>query len=307
MLQQEGSLCAQHCLNALLQGPYFTPVELGSLAQQMDDEERLRMAECGEESEEYQRFLQQPSGNMDDSGYFSVQVISSALEVWGLELVPYTSTEQRAREACTTPNKMQAFICNYKDHWFTIRRLGNQWFNLNSLLARPELISDTYLALFLAQLQQEGYSIFVVFGDLPECEADNLLKIKPAVPYVKVGVVPKKIDEEDLQKALAMSLNSANNENKNCQSSAAQCSNVEDDRELQKALRLSLQQFDDEDSDSEDAQLRKALKLSLECRSNTPSTPSTPCSELEREEIRRRRLAFIEKNAASCPGKSDGL
>lgn len=33
-----------------------------------------------------------------------------------------------------------------------------QWFNLNSLLTGPELISDTYLALFLAQLQQEGTS-----------------------------------------------------------------------------------------------------------------------------------------------------
>lgn len=265
------------------------------------------MAECGEESEEYQRFLQQPSGNMDDSGYFSVQVISSALEVWGLELVPYTSTEQRARDACNTPNKMQAFICNYKDHWFTIRRLGNQWFNLNSLLSRPELISDTYLALFLAQLQQEGYCIFVVFGDLPECEADNLLKIKPAVPYVKVGVVPKKIEEEDLQKALALSLNSQNIEDTNC-TPASNSVLVEDDRELQKALRLSLQQFDDDDdSDSEDAQLRKALKMSLECRSNTPSAPSTPCSEQDREEVRRRRLAFIEKNMASCSNKADGL
>lgn len=41
----------------------------------------------------------------------------------------------------------------------------------------PELISDTYLALFLAQLQQEGYSIFVVKGDLPDCEADQLLQM----------------------------------------------------------------------------------------------------------------------------------
>ena len=27
---------------------------------------------------------------MDDSGFFSVQVISKALEVWGLELISYT-------------------------------------------------------------------------------------------------------------------------------------------------------------------------------------------------------------------------
>lgn len=51
-------MCAQHCLNALLQGSYFTPVDLATLAQQMDDEERIRMAESGIESEEYRRFLQ---------------------------------------------------------------------------------------------------------------------------------------------------------------------------------------------------------------------------------------------------------
>lgn len=54
---------------------------------------------------------------------------------------------------------MQAYICNYKGHWFTIRKLGNQWFNLNSMLSGPQLISDTYLAMYLAQLIQEGESV----------------------------------------------------------------------------------------------------------------------------------------------------
>jgi ataxin-3 len=45
-------------LNALLQGSYFTPVDLAILAQQMDDEERLRMAESGIDSEDYRRFLE---------------------------------------------------------------------------------------------------------------------------------------------------------------------------------------------------------------------------------------------------------
>ena len=49
-----------------------------------------------------------------------------------------------------------AFICNFKDHWLSIRKLGYQWFNLNSLLTGPELISDTYLSMFLTQLQREG-------------------------------------------------------------------------------------------------------------------------------------------------------
>ncbi|XP_042630521.1 ataxin-3 [Cyprinus carpio] len=71
--KQEGSLCAQHCLNNLLQGEYFSPVELSSIAQQLDEEERMRMAEGGVQTEEYRTFLQQPSGNMDDSGFFSIR------------------------------------------------------------------------------------------------------------------------------------------------------------------------------------------------------------------------------------------
>ncbi len=79
----------------------------------------------------------------------------------------------------------KAFICNFKDHWLTIRRIGRQWFNLNSLLTGPELISDTYLAMFLMQLQEEGYSLFVVRGMLPDNEADQLLNLIPVVQTVK--------------------------------------------------------------------------------------------------------------------------
>uniref|UniRef100_A0A2K5F6H9 ubiquitinyl hydrolase 1 n=1 Tax=Aotus nancymaae TaxID=37293 RepID=A0A2K5F6H9_AOTNA len=85
--KQEGSLCAQHCLNNLFQGEYFSPVELASTAHQLDEEERMRMAEGGVSSEDYRAFLQQPSGNMDDTGFFSIQVIINALKFWGLDVI----------------------------------------------------------------------------------------------------------------------------------------------------------------------------------------------------------------------------
>lgn len=184
--KQEGYLCAQHCLNALLQGPYFNAVDLANLGHQLDEEERMRMAESGVDGEDYKHFLEQPSGNMDDTGYFSVQVISSALKVWGLELIPYNSTEPTALLAQNDPSQMEAYICNYKGHWFTIRKIGKQWFNLNSMLNGPQLISDTYLAMTLAQLLHGGYSIFIVMGTLPECPADDVLMKNPVV------VVPEK-------------------------------------------------------------------------------------------------------------------
>uniref|UniRef100_A0A3Q4GJ81 ubiquitinyl hydrolase 1 n=1 Tax=Neolamprologus brichardi TaxID=32507 RepID=A0A3Q4GJ81_NEOBR len=112
--KQEGSLCAQHCLNNLLQGEYFTPVDLSSIAHQLDEEERMRMAEGGMASEEYRTFLQ----------VIRDRVISNALRVWGLELILFNSREYQS--LMINPINEKAFICNYKEHWFTIRKLGQQ-------------------------------------------------------------------------------------------------------------------------------------------------------------------------------------
>uniref|UniRef100_A0A8C1ZC48 ubiquitinyl hydrolase 1 n=1 Tax=Cyprinus carpio TaxID=7962 RepID=A0A8C1ZC48_CYPCA len=96
--KQEGSLCAQHCLNNLLQGEYFSPVELSSIAEQLDEEERMRMAEGGVQTEEYRTFLQQPSGNMDDSGFFSIQVSVSCglwFKLWFSENSEYINSKMK--------------------------------------------------------------------------------------------------------------------------------------------------------------------------------------------------------------------
>ncbi|XP_026568994.1 ataxin-3 isoform X2 [Pseudonaja textilis] len=261
--RQEGSLCAQHCLNNLLQGEYFSPVELSSIAQQLDEEERIRMAEGGVSSEEYRIFLQQPSGNMDDSGFFSIQVISNALKVWGLELILFNSPEYQ--RLGIDPINERSFICNYKEHWFTVRKLGKQWFNLNSLLTGPELISDTYLALFLAQLQQEGYSIFVVKGDLPDCEADQLLQMIRVQQMQR----PKLIGEETLQsrdqRVQKTDLEQALDVNQSFDNT-----NMldEDEENFQKALALSRQEIDMED---EEADLRRAIQLSMQDSSSCKS------------------------------------
>ncbi|NWW14048.1 ATX3 protein, partial [Oreocharis arfaki] len=296
---QEGSLCAQHCLNNLLQGEYFSPVELSSIAQQLDEEERMRMAEGGVSSEEYRTFLQQqPSVNMDDSGFFSIQVISNALKVWGLELILFNSPEYQ--RLGIDPINEKSFICNYKEHWFTVRKLGKQWFNLNSLLMGPELISDTYLALFLAQLQQEGYSIFVVKGDLPDCEADQLLQMIRVQQMQR----PKLIGEEAAQ----------SRDQRLPRSDVDQAVEVnhpfdgtgmldEDEENFQRALALSRQEIDMED---EEADLRRAIQLSMQgsrrselsgsLPQNVPqSSHSSQTDSLSSEELRRRRQAYFEK------------
>ncbi|XP_015720751.1 ataxin-3 isoform X4 [Coturnix japonica] len=270
----------------------------------------MRMAEGGVSSEEYRTFLQQPSVNMDDSGFFSIQVISNALKVWGLELILFNSPEYQ--RLGIDPINEKSFICNYKEHWFTVRKLGKQvfkgiqgirqskWFNLNSLLMGPELISDTYLALFLAQLQQEGYSIFVVKGDLPDCEADQLLQM------IRVQQVqrPKLIGEETAQ----------SRDQRLPRSDVDQAIEVshpfdgtsmldEDEENFQRALALSRQEIDMED---EEADLRRAIQLSMqgsrqsEFSNSLPQNASQPphtsqTDSPSSEDLRSRRQAYFEK------------
>uniref|UniRef100_A0A3B3VHX6 ubiquitinyl hydrolase 1 n=1 Tax=Poecilia latipinna TaxID=48699 RepID=A0A3B3VHX6_9TELE len=239
----------------------------------------MRMAEGGMASEEYRTFLQQPSGNMDDSGFFSIQVISNALRVWGLELILFNSPEYQ--RLMINPINEKAFICNYKEHWFTIRKLGQQWFNLNSLLTGPELISDTYLALFLAQLQQEGYSIFVIRGNLPECEAEQILGIMRVHQQQR----PRLIGEDEAQTSMGY-VSAARR-----RLDPTEPLTPDEDEELKRALALSRQDMDVED---EEADVRRAIQLSMQ--GNSGSLHLENSETLTAEELRKRRQAYFDRN-----------
>ncbi|XP_071519535.1 ataxin-3-like isoform X4 [Panulirus ornatus] len=272
--KQDGLLCGQHCLNNLLQGQYFSAVDLADIAQQMDQAEQHHMAELGMHTDDFRRFMEQPSVNMDDSGMFSVQVLTSALRVWDLSLVPYASNNPLARAARGNPTEQQAYICNFKEHWLTVRKLGHQWFNLNSLLTHPELISSTYLSLFLTQLQHEGYSIFVVDGQLPPSEADETLRLHPAQQTTRPRLLSEVSDEariskedSELKAVLAASLAKVGPSVDN----TSRPSRQEDYDNLQAAIQMSLQGTNHGKAGtasrtqvhSDDDDLERALQLSL--------------------------------------------
>ncbi len=151
----------------MLQFPAVSAADLAEIAQGLDAKERVAMAEQGVDSADFIRFLGEDSGNVAGDGNFSVQVLSEALSVWNLEVVSVTSPD--AKEAKQNPLAQNAFILNLGSHWFTVRKIGGVFWNLNSLnKGGPEEIGDFYLALLFDTLMQEGYSIFVIFGDIPE-------------------------------------------------------------------------------------------------------------------------------------------
>ncbi|CAG8521592.1 21998_t:CDS:2 [Rhizophagus irregularis] len=192
--KQEGQLCAQHCLNSLLQGEYFTAVDLSEIARNLDQAEQAALREgTTEQHEDNRNANASTSQNMDDS-----------------DIIPIGSEDGRI--AKIHPEDELAYICNLHEHWFTLRKFGglsSRWYNLDSLLRGPESISQTYLGMLLNQLENEGYSIFVVKGQLPSSQADEYSKSLPDPNLHHIQKNRQNIDEIDqamIDAAIAASL-----------------------------------------------------------------------------------------------------
>ncbi len=154
--RQESQLCGQHCLNNLLQGPFFNAIDLAEIARELDAAERRLGAVS----------YINASANVDDSGNFSIQVLRVALQRFNnSDLIPWF---QKKGEADVDVTQQKGIIVNRSNHWFTIRKINNHWFNLNSTIDRPEYISDFALSAFLASLRAEGYSVFLAQGNISD-------------------------------------------------------------------------------------------------------------------------------------------
>ncbi|BEJ13536.1 hypothetical protein CspHIS471_0307100 [Cutaneotrichosporon sp. HIS471] len=152
--QEPGSqLCAQHCLNNLLQQSVYSEFDLADVARKLDEQENAARYAGHPDASSY---------NYDDTGFFSISVLEKAMQVWDLTLVRWRGEAMRPYQ--DEPEEQAAFILNLDSHWFAIRRFGSytRWYNLNSFLERPEWISPTYLHMVLKQAEDEGYSVFVI-------------------------------------------------------------------------------------------------------------------------------------------------
>lgn len=165
--RQESLLCGQHCLNNLLQQNLYSVGQLADVAQSLDREERLLYLDKNTTATEQNKYLSEASGNVDESGNFSLEVLKRALiQSNQIELVSWTGETGKQLD----PMAEEGFVVNRSSHWFTIRRIGGKWWNLNSTLGRPEPISEFFLAAFLADLHAGRWLIFIPRGrPLPAC------------------------------------------------------------------------------------------------------------------------------------------
>eukprot|EP00742_Colponemidia_sp_Colp-10_P003152 GILJ01003359.1.p1 GENE.GILJ01003359.1~~GILJ01003359.1.p1 ORF type:complete len:393 (+),score=71.28 GILJ01003359.1:42-1181(+) len=269
--KQISSLCGVHCLNTLLQGPYFTEIDLAQVAQSFDEKEKQLMMESGMESNDFLKYMAEESGNVADDGNYSIQVLSEALKNIA-DVTMFPIDHPQVAGVLSNPTNEKAFICNLREHWFTILHVNGVWYNLNSLnKAGPEVISEFYLSAFLNALKLEGYSIFVVRGQLPSAPpdifADSLADNQRLVSTADVGrsgvahlnspvsSVVSSVRDDDLEAAIKASLcdtqqqdttqqrsNVSTSQSQNCSTVDANINNgSEEDQELMQAIALSKQ------------------------------------------------------------------
>lgn len=104
------------------------------------------------------------------------------------------------------------------------------------MLSKPKPITDTYLSLYLEQLQTEGYSIYIIAGDLIQTDADIYLLDKPLPTWYSTEPEGSRRSREssfgndsDLKDAMAESLRN---------------SMQDEQRQLELAIQMSMQQFE---------------------------------------------------------------
>ncbi|CAK5281571.1 unnamed protein product [Mycena citricolor] len=200
--QEPGSmLCAQHALNSLLQGNYFTAPDLSEIALGLDELEG-GMREEGTAARQHQY----------EHGRFGFLFGASSREraesLGTGVLIRWRSEEMRPYQ--DHPEEQLAFVLNSEQHWYTFRRFASHWYNLNSFVAKPEWVSPLYLGALLQQAERDGYSIFVVTSTdpntgLPRTEADDIaFTLGESSSSGRPGPSGRSAEDEDLELQAAL-------------------------------------------------------------------------------------------------------
>merc|ERR1719343_1073108 len=82
-------------------------------------------------------------------------------------------TGEEVQSSKTDTAKEVAFILNKQEHWFALRRIGREWFDLNSCLKTPRHYTDGDVRFHISDAVKQGYSVFAVRGAFPKCTLEE--------------------------------------------------------------------------------------------------------------------------------------
>lgn len=244
--QSSDRLCGLHCLNALLQGPFFDAVQLSEIALELDRKESLLLNKGNSVHE-----------NVDADGNYNIQVLTQALSIYKSRISPLKASYLINMLGSNRGESIEALIFNSSTHWFAIRKIEGVWYDLNSTNKYPKVISDFYLSAFIQGSEDVGYTNFLVENlmALPdelyylELQQNQLLfsveevhqfKIKEDLSRKERDNKVKKKDEEEQDKGKFKAFNGKGTALDNYDQSNNFFNEEEDDDEVKQAMQMSL-------------------------------------------------------------------
>jgi len=223
--QRSDQLCAMHAVNALLQAPIYTEIDLGQIGQALDGEE---LAMSGRKSNQ----------NVSLEGYFSIQVIIRALSIQDITLEYLDQAKFLSGQV--DPTEETALIFNLYSHWQTYRQVAGVWFDLNSLnaLPGPQVVSSFALASNIEAMIGSGYTVFLAKGSFREHRKEEYRRESwqfwvPISAFTNSYPSSQYDEEAAIQQALAAS--------RQFSPQAGASPELSQDQELEAAIALSLE------------------------------------------------------------------
>ena len=132
--RQELRLCGLHVVNNLLQvkpEDFYKRNIMDDIAQQLFAEEKLIN----------EKLKISPYSSSD--GDYHIDVIRRALETCDMISTPRIPTE-------SPPENIIGYVINRGNHWLALRKIGAKWWNLDSLLKKPDLLNHFSIDVFLS-------------------------------------------------------------------------------------------------------------------------------------------------------------
>ena len=154
--QGQDRMCALHCINSILQGPYVDEFRLSRIAHEIDELENKLLKEESKCSVAGRSVSQ----NVSDDGFFSIMVLQECLQRMGYSCIP--AANPNVQDLVLYPTASCGYIINSSEHWISIRCVRGKWFNLDSLKPGPIVLDYRTVSEELQNFIFSGKSVFVV-------------------------------------------------------------------------------------------------------------------------------------------------
>lgn len=160
--QGNDRMCGLHCINSMLQGPYYNEELLAVIGKELDDQEKeFLKTHCASSGE----IIRHNSLNVLEDGFINISVLVECLKRKNI-LLKNVSENDLIKIITNDHHQDIGYICNLREHWFSVRKIHNTWFILDSLKKAPLYIKGVQLKLYFNDVIKK-YHVFAVHNENP--------------------------------------------------------------------------------------------------------------------------------------------